>query len=293
MRTLLALAFALALALPLTGCIQNAKDLKDKLGAGDAGTALSNASIPVNITKANASAHLPPVARIAVYGQNGALLYKATFVAENATAPLAIDADANLTFVATDSEAFGGATLTYAWSLAGKAATGSKAIASWSSPGLYPIVLTVTDSSGLADEQSITLAIPPKPFDVTKNVTTSQVAGVLGMGQAGTAKFDVALADAGMPATLQGVKVVVAARDTCDVVLSVKDKDGKAVGASDKGGIGTAESADLGAIPEGSYDIEVTSGDPCVEADGVPVSVVLTFVPILDGLSGVHAGHHH
>src|SRR5687767_6968211 len=99
-----ALALALALALPLAGCIQNVADLKQRLGA-DEGEPLSESSLATDLSK-NAT-HPPPVARIAIYAQNGALLYKASFVAQNETAPVLIEPDANLTFVATDSEAFG------------------------------------------------------------------------------------------------------------------------------------------------------------------------------------------
>jgi hypothetical protein len=284
MRVLPLLVIAL-LAAPLAGCIQNVADLKDKLTG--AKQDLQQASAQLNATSQQMHDALadakPPVARITVFGANGALLFKSSFVGEDVTTPVPIEAGAALTLIGTDSEAIqGGATVaSYAWSLAGVPAAGPRAGAAWNESGKYPVTLMVTDSNGKTDNQTVVLAIFPKPFDVVLNQTTGAIVGAMGAGQDADAKFDVKLSYAKRPAAVQAVTVSTPALDACDVVLTVTDKDGKAVGKSDKGGVGAGEAAVMGALPEGTYSVHVGIGDACVAKDGVVVKIAITFLPFL------------
>lgn len=288
----LALVTLILVAAPLAGCIESMRDLKDKLDGSEA--AVQQASAVVNETAdalrnstKNTTNAKPPVARIAVFGANGALVYKASFVAADEAAPVAVEEGVELTLVGTDSEGVGGATIkTYAWRIDANTTTGPKATVKFEGAGKHPVVLTVTDNNGLTDTQSLALVVPPKPFDVVLNLTTTQIVGSSAAATVadGTASFDVMLADAGVPAIVQAVKVEVAARDTCDAVLSVLDADKNVIGNSDEGGVSTKETATMGALPEGTYGILVEAGDACVEKDGVPVTVTITFLPILDGV---------
>src|SRR5439155_18951211 len=134
---------------------ENARDLKTRLDSNGASgdSSLTTASLSPSATPdahagANASSAKPPVARITVFGAGGALLFKSSFVAEDVTAPILVNAGDNLTLIASDSEALVGTLASYAWDVAGKSAAGTKATASWSEPGVYPIRLSVTDSQG-------------------------------------------------------------------------------------------------------------------------------------------------
>ncbi|MFA5860507.1 MAG: PKD domain-containing protein [Candidatus Thermoplasmatota archaeon] len=275
-----AFAFAFALSLALSGCIANAKDLKDKLTASSVDPPTPSPVVPVT---PNTTETKPPVARISVFGANGALVFKASFAAEDVTSPVFVDPGVTLTLVATDSEALSrGATLAaYAWSIAGNSSTLAKTSAMFNDSGKYPVTLTVTDSNGLTDSQLVTLAIAPRPYDVTTNMTTGPVIGATGTGQDGTVSFDLSYPKGGAPTIVQGVKVRVSAQDTCDAVLSLLDKDGNVVGKSDKGGISTAEEIALPALPEGNYTVTVAAGDACVAKDGAPVGITVTYLPLL------------
>jgi hypothetical protein len=302
MRALVPLLILLSV-LASSGCVENIRSLKDKVSPAaaeaedDAQRALEQARLLAeNGNRNNTSALRPPVARIALYGANGALVYKASFVGENLTAPITVDAGVPLTLIATDSEAIqADATITsYAWTIAGAASTGPRVGATWNDSGAYPVTLRVTDSNGLTDDHHLVLVVPAKPFDVTTNKTTSPMAGSMGAGQDGSVKFDLKLADAKIPAIIQSVRIVTPAMDTCDASLEVLDADGKAVGKSDKGGLSTKEEALLGAAPEGTYTVKVGIGDACIAKDGVTVSMVVTYLPIIEGLSAdPHAGHAH
>lgn len=295
MKTPTLLVLAILLVGTLSGCVENVRDLKNKIGADDGGEELVPQSVaPTNTTNVTNASHKAPVARLAIYGQNGALVYKATFVGEDVAGPVVIEAGVNLTLVGTDSEALAGATLTrYAWSIAGSPATGTKAAATFSEPGVYPIVLTVTDSNGMTDSQTVVLGIAPEPFDVSKNVTVSQVVGVLSAGQEGSGAFEITIADAKMPATIQQVTVTVLDALTCDFVVSVFDAEENVVGKADDGGLGSAETVTIPAASEGTYKVVAMPGDLCVTPpEGLTATVTTTFLPIIPGFAGGD-GHGH
>ena len=289
MRSSAFLALAFALALALGGCIENMRDLKSRLDSNGGGP-LQTASVTPSPAPGDASAPAgkPPVARITIFGAAGALVYKSSFVAEDITAPILVNAGDNLTLMASDSEALVGTLASYSWDIAGRSATGTKATASWKEPGVYPIRLMVTDSNGLTDNQTVTLGIAPPPFTVTQNQTSGQMAGANVQGQvvgsSASVKFDVAVAHAGKPAVLMGVKLATTAIDSCDADVEVVDKDGKSVAKASSGGVGAAETLDLGILPEGTYTVKLTPGDACAAKDGVRVSFTETFIPLVNGV---------
>lgn len=279
--------------------IENARDLRSRIegNRADSGTlqSVSVAPAPHASAATSTAPEKPPVARITALGTGGALVYKSTFVAEDVASPILVDAGENLTLVAGDPEALEGKLTAYAWDLAGKSATGPKAVISWSDPGLYRVRLMVTDSNGLTDDQTVAFGIAPPPFGVTQNQTSAQVVGANAqgrpVGQAASVKFDVAAAHAGKPAFLVGVKFATIAVDSCDVDVEIVDKDGKTVAKASKGGIGAAEKLDLGALAEGTYTARLAPGDACVARDGIKVSVIETFVPLVNGVL-LMAEHH-
>lgn len=297
MRTPTIIVLAILVVGSLSGCIENMRDLKDKVAGGGADNdgLTPQSVVPTTPTNVTNQTHKAPVARIAIFGQNGALVYKATFVGEDVAGPVVIDSDVNLTLVGTDSEALGGATLThYAWTIAGKPATGAKAAASFTDSGLYPLVLTVTDSNGKTDHQTVVLGIAPKPFDVSKNVTVTQVLGVLTAGQEGSGAFAVSLSDTEILSTIQQVKVSIGAIVTCDFVLAIVDAEDALIGKADDGGLASGEAATMTAPMEGDYKVIAMPGDLCVTLpDGLTATITTTFLPIIPGFGGDDHGHAH
>ncbi|MHB8603699.1 MAG: hypothetical protein ACYDCK_00470 [Thermoplasmatota archaeon] len=186
MKNRIAVLFAVGLlaALPMAGCIENINSLKDKLGKSSTTTTtptpVTQTQTPVtNSTNMSAPPLKPPVARISVFAENGALVYKSSFIAENVTATPIEAMPGNLTFLGADSETDnGGATLTgYKWSIDGMKMDGRKVVMSLTSPGIHMVELVVTDSKGASDGQMIHLGIQPIPFVVTKTYTGTLTIG--------------------------------------------------------------------------------------------------------------------
>ena len=295
MRALLPL---LALSL-MTGCIASLADLREAdapeptaddvlVPAGDAPPA------PVaNLTK-------PPVARIQVYGAGNALLYKADFKADNVTSPLAVPAGVELTFLSGDSAPVEpGAKLAKAtWRVDGKTIDAAKATVTLPGPGLYPLVLTVTDSNGATDAQALALGVYPEPFEVATNLTAGQMAGAEGQGQGARLAFALDAAAAGVPATIQGVRIVAQPPLTCDATLTLLNGDGEPLAEANDADATTGdqtETLDAGALPEGGYAISLTPV-ACLAPEGFPVQVIVTFLETIPGLTDAgdgHGGHAH
>lgn len=293
-------ALVLALALALTGCIQNMTDLKDRLGAeepvvpaavDDTTPAVEPATSeePPKVTK-------PPVARITIFGANGALVFKSTFQADDVADLVFVEEKTKLNLIASDSETLEpGATLTsFAWTLNAKPIEGARqATLETGEAGLYLVALVVTDSHGKTDSQTVKLAVAPKPIDIVTDLVTGPVAGAEGEGVPGEASFDLTLAAAGVPnAMITKVKFVAASPTTCDAILDVVGPDGTSLGAKDDAGPGSAETIETGALAEGAYSIRVAPF-ACAAPDGVPVSVTVTYLQMIEGLEhgDGHGGH--
>jgi hypothetical protein len=280
MRALpLALALALALALVASGCVANVKDLKDRLQPASTNATAPPPTAPLPTAP---SPSKPPVARMDVFGADGALLYQSTFAAEDMLMPMPVNANESLTLVGTDSEALapGASIARYHWDVAGDRSDGPKTTARFTGPGKYPVNLTVTDTLGGQDSQVFVLAVEPQPYNVTTNLTTGPVVGAMGAGQDGTTVFSVGPPAGGQVASIQNVRVLVPALDTCDTVLTVI-LNGKTVGTSDNGGLSSAEAVDIPGAIEGKYSVDVSPGEACAAKDGVPVTVTVTYLPVL------------
>ena len=288
----------LTLALLGSGCIANMADLKDTVQPA----ALDDAGAPpVAAPVQNATNLTPPVARIQVFGANNALLYASDFKAANVTSPLMVPAGVELTFLSGESAAVApGATIAKAsWSVAGNTTEAAKATATLPGPGLYPLVLTVTDTQGATDQQALSLGVMPEPFDVAMNMTAGQTFGVNGQGQAARLAFDLSAEAAGKPATIQNVRLVASPPLTCDVTLALLDGDGAPIAEANDADASSGdqtETLDAGALPEAGYAIAVTP-NACLAQDGFPVQVIVTYLETIPGLTDAggdgHGGHAH
>ena len=116
----------LVVAAGLAGCVENVQDLKDAVTGAET---LDTASTDATGTDAQAglppatsgvAAPKPPVARIGVFGADGAIVFKSSFAADETKVDTLLSGGDTVTFSAADSEAVGaGATLTsYAWTVA-------------------------------------------------------------------------------------------------------------------------------------------------------------------------------
>ncbi|HLE96315.1 MAG TPA: hypothetical protein VI997_03010 [Candidatus Thermoplasmatota archaeon] len=141
-KTSLAAALVL-LALPLAGCVENMQDLKDKVtgetvessSLADATGQLPKADVKtVANTTANAKA---PVARVSIYAEGGALVFKSSFAATETSVPTILQGGASITFTGSDSEAVDTrATLKeYVWTVTPTKAAMSAASSSGSDEG--------------------------------------------------------------------------------------------------------------------------------------------------------------
>lgn len=292
-----ALAFAVAIALASAGCIQSMDDLKDRVGADEP---VQPAAVDETPTVPSAPANTtpkvtkPPVARVAVFGANNALVFKSTFQADDPADAVYVTKGTTLNLMASDSEALEpGATLAaYAWALNGKALAQTRtATLEVKDAGLYVVTLNVTDSNGRGDEQTVKLAVAPEPYDVVTELVTGPIVGAESQGQPGELSFDLAL-PTDKPATAQKMSIVAAPGATCDATLEVTDPAGTSSGLKDDGGFGGAEGVEITAPAAGAYAI-VVGPFACVAPDGVPVTVTVTFLPIVEGVAAGGDGHGH
>lgn len=291
MRT--TLVFAIVVALSFAGCITNLAGVKGS--QEETGNTLEQTSETLNQTATERNStgtaqptvpQNPPVARISIFGENGALLYKTNFKAEDSTEILRVDQDAKLNLIASDSEAVErGATLSgFAWTLSGKPIEGGRqATLLAETAGTHVLTLTVTDSNGKSDTQSVNLGIAPKPFVVETQLVTGPVAGAGGGGQAAELKFDVSLEPAGVPANITSMSVTVTPPAACDVILTVNDPEGAELGSQDTGSFGEEETVTTSELVEGTYGI-VVGPYACAAPDGMPVLVRVEYVPIVEAL---------
>ncbi|HUR70139.1 MAG TPA: hypothetical protein VM370_12920 [Candidatus Thermoplasmatota archaeon] len=301
MRTL-ALLLPLALALSSAGCIANMADLKDKMGGSD--EPVEPAAIvdptptgtpPVPTTPPAK----PPVARVSVFGANGALVYKSSFTAEDPATIVFVEEKTKLSLIASDSEALEpGASVTgFAWSLDGKPLEAARqATTEIGGPGLYVVKLVVTDSNGKTDDHSVKIGVQPKPYDVVTELTTGPIAGAQGQGQGEDVAFDLAL-PTDKPTKATAMTILVSPDPTCDVTLEVIAPDGNSTGEIDDGGVSAldqAESASFTTAPAaGAWTIRVAPF-ACAAPNGIPITVTVTYLEVVAALSGSDGhGHQH
>lgn len=298
-RTLLLVG--LLAALPLAGCIENMQDLKERLGADEKGEATTPASTTDgNVTtpaapvkNATKNATKPPVARITIFGEAGALIYKSSFEAADPAEPLFVKAPVKLQLLASDSEALEpGATLAqYSWLFAGMAMTGSKVEHELTDPGMYNLSLTITDSKNMTDQHNVTIAVTPEPFEVVEEVRTSPVIGAGGVPVSGTATWTLSFTREDKLHTVSGLTFTTMGGAACDPILTVTAPDGTVVGPQDSG---SQETITFATPAEGDYAI-TADGFACVAADGLLIEVRATFVQVVEGVEAGdgHGGHAH
>lgn len=293
---------ALALALAFTGCIQNMSGLKGALSASD--EPLDPASAPLeappdvaNVTSESANASRePPVARMSVFGPNGALLFKSTFQADDPNEVVLVPEDAKLNLIAGDSEALAsGATLAgFTWTLDGKPVEGARqASITVGAPALYVVKLTVTDSNGKSDAHIVKLGVAPKPYEVTLEIMTGPIGGAEGEGVAESHPFTLAADASQGPSMVQKVVVTASPDLLLDAKLLVLDAEGATLGEADEAGhdsLDQTESVELGALALGEYAVAIEAfagADP----DGVPITITVTYLPMIAGVNDMGDGH--
>jgi len=291
------LIITLAIALALAGCIQNMGDLKDRLGATteeslEPADIAPEATLPDPVE--NTTPAKPPVARITVFGPNGALVYKSTFTAEDPTDVVFVEENSKLSLNAGESESLEpGASVTgFAWSLDGKPVAGGRsANVDVGEPGLYTLSLAVTDSAGSTDTQTLKLGVAPKAFEVVTDLVTAPVVGAQGQGEAGTVGFALAI-PGDTPAMVQSVTFELLPVESCDAILDVLDAEGTSLGTKDGGSFGEGEKLSAGALALGEYTISA-SPFVCAAPEGVPARVTVVYMPIIEGLDTDGHGHAH
>lgn len=139
---LVLLVSAVLFAGSLAGCVDNVQDLKDAVSGDEAVDTASTdtsgddgqASLPP--ASGGSSPAKPPVARIGVFGADGAIVFKSSFAADETKIATLFTGGDTVTFSAADSEAVdAGATLAeYAWTIAAFS-TGASAPAAPASGG--------------------------------------------------------------------------------------------------------------------------------------------------------------
>lgn len=293
------LILLIAAMLSLAGCIANMTDLKDRAATTDEPVVPAAVDEPVKTDTADTDDDVvvpkkAPVARISAFGPNGALLFKSSFTAEDPAATLPVEEKSALKLIAGDSETLEpGANLTgFAWTLNGKPLEGTRqATAELGEAGLYVITLVVTDSNGQSDSQTLKLGVAPKPVDIVTELVTGPIAGAEGEGQAGAVSFDLALDGAGVPAAILAVRFTATPPIACDAILDVVGPDEASLGAKDETGFGEPEEISAGALAPGAYAITVAPF-ACAAPDGVPVTITVTYLPVVEGMAAEPDGPH-
>lgn len=303
-RTKILLVVGLLAALPLSGCIENMQDLKDRLGAEEetaqpASVAEEETPTTPPVTNVTAKPLKAPVARVTVFGANGALVYKSSFKADDPTEPVFVKAPVKLQLLGTDSEALepGAKISDYSWVFAGMTMTGGKVEHELTEPGAYPLNLTVKDSKGSLDWHNLTIQITPEPFTVVEELQTS--GPIIGVAEgtsvqpaSGSLTYTLALTIDDKPHKATSLQFVTKGGQTCDPIITVTAPDGTVTGPQDSGAQETVSYTDAA---EGAYEILI-EGYSCVAPEGIPIEVTVTYVQIVEGLAeggDGHGGHAH
>ncbi len=311
MRSIAIAAAVGLLTLPYAGCIENMRDLKDRLTGGSEAvekTALDDANSTVGKSKTNltnATKRLkPPVARISVYAANGALVYKASFIAENETEAIIADGG-TFKLVGADSEPIEpGATITkFAWTVDGTGSEGRRVEVNLSSPGMHVVTLQVTDSKGSTDAQTIRIGVPAVPFDETWTATGAQAAGVatpaafVGQGSPQTFPFTILATKDGKTLKASNLRIVLGApppdpfpvgQQPADFTVTVTDPAGTVTTANAEPP--DFEALSIDAVPAGDWTAQVDLNAGA--AQGFTLAFTVTYVEVVEGLGDGH-GHAH
>lgn len=239
-----------------------------------------------------------PVARMRVFDPTGLEVFASTFVAESPEDPVVGNAG-NLTFSATNSEVLQpGATLgAVSWDIGGETFLGNTVV--WPSPingGNYTVRLTVEDSEGNKDSQTVKMALKPGTASKTLRFTGTAT----GYGADSAEDHDFAVDNAtydNATAQLTHVRVVLqpgaAGLPVTDLNLALLAGGTEVQSVTGAGSQHTIDRDITG--PAGTWTARVTP-NPAYEAD-YTVTVTLTWKGVNPGIEAFLAayedGHSH
>lgn len=297
MKSKTILIVATLLALSFAGCIENMRDLKERISPAATDETLEPPAPieQVNVTNETKKAFKAPVARVSMYAEGGALLFKSTFIAEDVATPIRVDEGVPVTLNGVDSDVGeNGANITkYTWTFAGQTLEGRQVTLTPDVAGLNDLILTVEDSNKQKDTQKVKLGVAPAPFTLTTTFTTGPIAGGVGVGQAGEGTFEVLNTSEGLVLKATGAVITATQTNECDVSIEVTDSEGETVGTRDDSGAPNPppEVLTLGELAAGIYTVTIAPF-ACANPTGVDVEIVVTYVPVLEGIGDDH-GHAH
>lgn len=246
----------------------------------------------------------PPVARMRIFDSTGLEAFGSTFVADSPPADKPVVANAgNITLTATQSEALqpGASIKRYSWDITGDANATRLGgnTARWVSPvsgGKFTVRLTVEDSEGNTDSQTVSLAL--KPGLATKTFNFTGTAQGYGEGSAEDHDFEIDNATYdGRPAQLTHIRVVLqpgsATLPAGDLNLALLAEGTQLQAATGQGSQHTIDRDVSG--PAGTWTARVTP-NPAVGAS-YTVTVTVTWKGVNPGMEAFLAdyedGHSH
>lgn len=244
------------------------------------------------------SAGKAPVARMRIFDPTGLEVFASTFVADSPENPVVGNAG-NITFSATNSEVLqpGTAISKVAWDIAGQTFLGNTVV--WPAPisgGNFTARLTVEDSDGNKDSQTVKLAL--KPALASKTLVFTGTATGYGAGSAEDHNFVVDNATyENASAQLSHVRVVLqpgsAGLPVTDLNLALLIEGTQVQAVTGTGSQHTIDRDISG--PAGTWTVRVTP-NPAYEAD-YTVTVTLTWKGVNPGIEAFLAdyedGHTH
>lgn len=250
-----------------------------------------------------------PVARMRVFDATGLEVFVSSFVAESPTRPVVGNAG-NLTLSATASEALqpGARIAQQSWDIGGVVLEGNTV--TWPAPvngGNFTVRLTVKDTEGNQDSQTVTMLL--KPGLQSRTIVVEGSASGAGSCVSGTCppwndagehRFAVNVTDLdGVPANLTHVRLVLtpgaATVPLADLDVTFDDPAGKRIGAQTGTGSQHVIDTDVQGVASGDWVARVMA-DPGYEAT-YSISLTLTWRgvnPALEALlSQYDDGHSH
>ena len=240
-----------------------------------------------------------PVARMRIFDATGLEAFASTFVADSPEDPVVANAG-NLTFTASQSEALqqGTSIAKYSWGIGDTTLVGTTV--KWVSPvsgGNFTVRLTVEDSSGNKDAQTVGLAL--KPGVASRGINFTGTASGYGDNGAVEHTFDVDNATFnGELAQLTSIRVSLqpgsAVVPLSDLNLALLDPEGEEIASESGTGSQHTIEEDVSG-PAGTWTVRVTPS-PAVDA-AYTVTVVLTWKGVNPGMEAFLAsyedGHSH
>ena len=243
-----------------------------------------------------------PVARMRIFDATGLEAFASTFVAESPEDPVVANAG-ELVLSATGSEAVAAGTrlASYSWDVDGTELAGATVRHTTPvSGGNVTVRLTVTDSSGGSDAQTVRIAVKPGRAERSFNFTGS-ASGFLGEGAATHPFGPITSGEVdGAPARLAHVTVLLEPGSSpvpvSDLDVSLLDGAGAEVASASGSGSQHRIEQDITEPPgDGEWSVVVTP-QQAVEA-AYTVTVTLTWVGLNPGMEAFLAsfddGHGH